>query len=244
MTLDKLIQFQKDLERIKDPRERRGFLDSFYTRLKQTSLSDAQVAEIGKASELLQKYGFEPHARRLMIEAGIGFLCSMDLCRFEDENVYEALPYVNKIADHMESSKSELAIKFAGYLIDYFVVQVVLMTPNDCKPSTLPLSKEMAQAKAIASFVPEGYRRKSRFVVLPENGRRVPGEFELEGHMVYPGYTRDGIMEIGKKGAEKWEKGPVTLEKAPEGVPPHATYERLRDSPLRGIMLITYRVPK
>lgn len=239
MSIETLIEFQKRIADMKNPRNRRAFLDSFYAELRQSNLSEAQVQEVGRASELLKQYGFEPHSRKLMIRAGTAFLASMDLGRLGDEDMYAALPYVNHIADQMESVG---LVQPADDLIDYFTLQVVLMTPEQSKPSTLPLSESMTQAKKIAAHFPEGYREKSRFVVLPKDGPEIPGEFELEGKMVYPGYTRDGIMEIKTK-IQNDPQGPISFGDAPEGVPSTVTYQRLRERPLRGIMLINYSMP-
>ncbi|MDD5192239.1 MAG: hypothetical protein PHH54_05870 [Candidatus Nanoarchaeia archaeon] len=237
MSIETLVEFQKMIEKMKNPRERRASLDSFYARLKQSDLSEVQVEEIGRASELLEKYGFKPHSRKLMIKAGTAFLSSMDSRKLSEEDMYSALPYVNRISDQMETAG---LVRLSDDLIDYFTRQIISMTPQLPKLG-LPLSEPVDKAKAIASYAPEGYRKKSRFVVLP-GMLGVPKEFELEGREVYAGYTRDGFMNI-RSIKSRNKMGEAILGQPPEGIPDCVTYERLREHPLRGIMLITYSAP-
>ena len=65
MSLERITEFQSRMHQMKDPRVRRGFIDSFHARLVQGDIYRLTPNAIDLAAELEAKYGFEPHSKKL-----------------------------------------------------------------------------------------------------------------------------------------------------------------------------------
>lgn len=58
--------FGQTVAAIKNPRARRGFLDSFYAKLLHVGIEELGASTIEGAATLLGKYGFKSHAQKLL----------------------------------------------------------------------------------------------------------------------------------------------------------------------------------
>ena len=66
MSLEQIKEFGERLAVMKNPRARRGFVDSFHAGLVQGDIYDLDAETIEESSKLEAKYGFEPHAKKLL----------------------------------------------------------------------------------------------------------------------------------------------------------------------------------
>ncbi len=66
MTLDKITDFETRLAQMKDPRVRRGFIDSFHAGLVRGAIYGLDTQSIEAAAKLEARYGFRNHAQKLL----------------------------------------------------------------------------------------------------------------------------------------------------------------------------------
>lgn len=66
MSLEQTKEFGERLAAMKNPRARRGFIDSFHARLVQGDIYDLDAETIEESAKLESKYGFESHAKKLL----------------------------------------------------------------------------------------------------------------------------------------------------------------------------------